>query len=64
MSDSVKFTVKSCEKCPNVVSERVYTADSFENCYRYKCSASNYREIGILDTFEHFKHIPKWCPLR
>lgn len=60
---AVNFKVDNCGKCPNIQSERVYTADSFENVFKFTCTKVN-RVVDELDTFEKFGAIPKWCPLR
>jgi hypothetical protein len=62
--DTVKFTVVSCEKCPNMKADRFYTADSFEHCYEWKCTAKDDKQIAIQDWNDKVPKIPVWCPLR
>ena len=62
--DTVNFKLTSCEKCPNMKADRYYTADSFEQCYEWKCKATNDRQIAIQDWNDKAPPIPKWCPLR
>ena len=54
--------IKECQECPFSAEKRVYTGDSFENVFKYKCKAVN-KEIGTAETFDKLIP-PKWCPLR
>lgn len=64
MTDSVKLEIKSCKDCPNMKSDRHYTADSFENEFIWTCKASQGKLIAYMDWNDKLPPIPKWCPLR
>lgn len=60
----VNLVLKSCEKCPNMVQTRHYTADSFEMVFDWKCKSKNDKLIAIQDWNDKVAKIPEWCPLR
>jgi len=54
----------SCQECDGFETERIYTADSFENCYKWFCNKKEGLVIdGYHDTFDKDPGIPKECPL-
>lgn len=60
----VFYPVSDCGECPNMKSDRHYTADSFENVMKWQCKAVENRVISHQDTFDKPPPIPQWCPLR
>lgn len=58
------LTLTSCEGCPYFLSEREYTADSWENLYIWKCKDQRNRRIGGMETFDPKPPIPVWCNKR
>lgn len=60
----IQIEIKDCSECPFYTSERVYTADSFENIFKWICKKSHNRIIsGYVDTWDKVS-IPDWCPCR
>ena len=65
MTDSVQVRITSCEKCPNFMSQRYYTADSFENVQEWKCAKFiGGKRITLQEWNDPIPKIPTWCPLR
>jgi len=58
------LSLTSCEGCPHFLSEREYTADSWENLYIWKCKDQRNRRIGGVETFDPKPPIPTWCKKR
>jgi len=54
--------IDSCVDCPNFVSERMYTSDSFEVAFNWFCSANGRKKkiAGYVEREE--TPIPDWCP--
>lgn len=65
MKKSVNLRISSCTECPHFRSERDYTADSFEYCFRWICNyGKEPKDIRrYVDWSDTKKHIPDWCPL-
>jgi hypothetical protein len=60
----IVFEIESCEGCPKLKTERVYTADSFERPYKWMCSAKENKQIaGFVEDHDAID-IPPWCPHR
>lgn len=55
--------IKTCEKCPHLKTERVYTGDSFDHLTDIKCGKQKDRKISCLDWYDKYPKIPEWCPL-
>jgi len=62
---SIKLKVKTCQQCPFFLSERAYTADSFEMCFNWFCNKEEKKKIrSYVDWNEEDKvPIPEWCPV-
>jgi len=56
--------ITNCSKCPNLVAERYYTADSWEQVYNWFCEAKDNKKIQGYVEWNDKIDIPKWCPLR
>lgn len=71
MEKEVTIKIKSCTECPHFKSERDYTADSFEMCFRWICThhsnvtgPDNKKDIRRYVKWSDNKNfIPDWCPL-
>jgi hypothetical protein len=59
----IAIKIKDCSECPNFQSERVYTADSFETVYTWKCTPHNRIIKRYVETFDKVP-IPEWCPIK
>jgi len=60
----IKIDIKNCSECPHFESERVYTADSFEMPFEWKCVKADNRVIaGYVEWHDKVK-IPDWCPCK
>ena len=58
----IVFNIESCEGCPKLKTECVYTADSFEHPFKWLCSASSGKQIaGFVEDNDKIA-IPSWCP--
>lgn len=55
--------IQGCWNCPFCKSEKVYTADSFENVEKLTCGATDKVIASYHETFDK-DPIPDWCPLR
>ena len=65
MSDTAVFLkISSCNKCPSCQMERIYTGDSFESVFEWKCELAEYQRIALYDLGDSLPAISKWCPLR
>ncbi len=58
---TVAIRIDSCGKCPNLHSEKYYTADSWDDCVEWKCKLKD-KTIAILDWNDKKPTIPAWCP--
>jgi len=61
---TVKMTITGCDVCPNMKSERYYTADSFESVQEWKCTSADEQRITLHEWNDKTPEIPPWCPLR
>ena len=77
---SVNLEIKTCADCPNLGTERFYTADSWEHVTTWFCKKTTRPKPETTDvqtpvknssyiahverTRDEPKSIPKWCPLR
>jgi hypothetical protein len=77
---SVKLTINTCKDCPNLDTERFYTADSWEHVMTWFCKKTDRAKPASTDALpvvkdssliahverasEEPKKIPTWCPLR
>ena len=62
--NKIVFEIESCQGCPKLKTERVYTADSFEHPYKWLCSAKENKQIaGFVEDYDKIS-IPPWCPHR
>jgi len=59
----IAIKIKDCSECPNFQSKRVYTADSFENVFTWKCTPEKRIIRKYVETFDKVP-IPEWCPLK
>jgi hypothetical protein len=78
--ETVTVKIASCKKCPNLKTERFYTADSWEHVIKWFCGKTDRPKSGSSDKCGHIadssdlayvelvseepKKIPDWCPLR
>jgi hypothetical protein len=60
----IKINIKDCSHCPHFESERVYTADSFEMPFEWKCIKADNRVISSFVEWHDKVKIPDWCPCR
>lgn len=58
----IETTVSTCDACPHGGSEKVYTADSFENVRKVHCALLKKDVHRYLD-WNEAAIIPKDCPL-
>lgn len=63
MAKVFKVQVDSCSKCPNMTSNRHYTADSFEFVFEWSCGAVRNKHICYHEFPDKEPAIPEWCPL-
>jgi hypothetical protein len=62
MARTVVIKLESCELCPHLHKERIYTSDSWENVTGWYCKLSDKRKIIEYDWNDKpIKYIPKWC---
>lgn len=76
---SVQLTINSCKDCPNLRTERYYTADSWEYVLTWYCGKTDRPQpemtdkapkvpdssrIGWEEGASEPTTIPEWCPLR
>jgi hypothetical protein len=61
---TIQFDIKTCSDCPFVDSQRVYTADSYENVHEYWCTKKRNRKIAQIDSFDKMPEVPEWCPIK
>lgn len=59
----IKIEIENCSGCPFMVSKRVYTADSFEVPFEWKCKKANKVISGFVEHNDKIK-IPEWCPCK
>lgn len=60
----IKIKIKDCSECPFWTDEKVYTADSFENAYKWICKKAHGKIIAsYVETFDSVT-IPDWCPIK
>lgn len=59
----IKIEIKDCSGCPFMESKRVYTADSFEIPFEWKCTKANKVIAGFVEHNDKIK-IPDWCPCK
>lgn len=58
-----KIEIFSCLDCKSLRSDRDYTEDSFETCFRYDCEKTGKNLLRYVDWNEKIKlDIPDWCP--
>lgn len=61
---SVHLEITNCQDCPFMRPERLYTGDSFELCFDWKCSKKHFAIIASMEWNDKPPPIPAWCPLR
>jgi len=59
----MEVNVQNCEQCPYHKSEKVYTADSFENVRKVYCSELKKNIRNYLD-WNETATIPDDCPYK
>lgn len=60
----IKYKViKTCKDCENLIYEKVYTGDSFENVFNWVCKEKSKLIQKNVEGFDVVDRIPKWCPL-
>lgn len=59
----IKITIKSCEECPFLKKETVYTSDSFEHVEKWICKKQRNKVIGGYIDWTDKVEVPKWCPI-
>jgi len=59
----IAIKIDKCSECPNFQSKRVYTADSFEMVFEWKCTPVNRVISQYVETFDKVP-IPDWCPIK
>ena len=60
----IRIKIKNCSECPFWTDEKVYTADSFENVFKWICKKAHGKKIaGYVETFDKVP-IPDWCPCK
>ena len=57
---TIKLNISNCSECPHFDSEKVYTADSFENVQKWICTKYK-KKIAFVETFDKEPEIPSWC---
>jgi len=55
--------IQDCEQCPHHKSEKVYTADSFENVRKVYCAKLKRNIYNFLD-WNETANIPIDCPYK
>lgn len=61
---TVNLKINHCGECPNMNTERYYTADSWENVSEWRCSSNKNKRIALQEWNDSAPPIPEWCPLR
>lgn len=56
------IAIRDCSECVDLKTERVYTADSFENVFSWLCSKANKVVKQYLEGNYKNPPIPEWCP--
>ena len=61
--------LNNCMACPFVISERMWTSDSFEEAYDYFCGEKRERATGMpkkiagyIEWEREMPDVPNWCP--
>lgn len=61
----IQIEINSCKDCPFFDESRVYTADSFDMAFEWKCKKSNKVIRSYVDWNDTGKvDIPDWCPCK
>lgn len=61
---TIQLEIKSCEQCPFLHTQKVYTSDSWENGYLWTCKKKNDKQIaGFVEWNDKIK-VPDWCPIK
>lgn len=55
--------IDSCTECPHHSSDRDWTPDSWETCFKWKCDLLKEPVRRYVDWNDHDNFIPKECPL-
>ena len=58
-----QIEINSCRECPYFSSEKVYTADSFEDVNKWICNKANLVISGYVEWTDK-PSIPSWCPIK
>lgn len=58
-----KIPINTCLECKSCKTERDYTSDSFEMCFKWTCKIENKDIRRFVDATDRRKFIPDWCPL-
>lgn len=62
---TIKLKIKDCRECPKFHSEKVYTADSWEDVEKWVCKAKHNKIITRYHEGNgKAPDVPEWCPLR
>jgi len=59
----VIIQIESCKDCKNCLTERDYTSDSWEMCFRWDCKLADKNIRRYVEWHDDLKYIPDWCPL-
>lgn len=64
----IVIEIENCYECPNAVTERYYTEDSFEIAWTYRCKKTSnimgFKKIAdYIERRSDMPEIPDWCPL-
>ena len=60
----IRIKLKNCIGCPYLETNRQYTADSFETCFKWTCKKSDKVIANYVDWNEDDRiKIPEWCEI-
>jgi hypothetical protein len=64
MTTEIKLPIESCLDCPKLKTEKVYTADSWENVESWFCKEAEKFVAKYHEWPDKKPDVPPWCPLK
>lgn len=59
MKRKIFLEIESCGECPFCKEKRIYTADSWEHYYEFRCNITH----NVIAEFENEPPVPDNCPI-